>query len=275
MSAEEEANVRSLIERALRSRRLPPINHQLINQLQTEHYGFGKPERPLWRASDPLPTEAELFGVDRSWNTLKQSPGFWDVPRGPLEPRVAQYTVDPAVWKTLSKDQKAAELRKMKNSLFHPQGEAMASWKNYLYLNAPTWMGGRPWDVRRALHKYVYDLSRYPSAESWAGDGFRHGRAALAKDIVPPPGGLQDFWVKSSGYRVAALTIGLFGCGVLLNFVLGKALGQKAAPTCTPEWEEATKAKYAKYNPDPVSKHVLGQPIGVVPEIETEPISYE
>lgn len=218
------------------------------------------PEQPIWRASDPLPTEAELV-QPRDLAALLEEPSFWEIPKGPVEPRVKPY-LPPYTWEQfqqLTNDERTNEIQKHASSLVHPQGEVMAAMKNHIYLNAPIWLGGRHWSARREEHRLLYNMSRYPAAENWFGDGFRLGRSARAVDHVFSPNSFYYFWNNQFwSYRlVGHVAVGV-ALGLSLSLFIKTFVSSGPASTQNAEWEEATKARYAKYNPDPISKHSIG-----------------
>lgn len=219
------------------------------------------PAAPLWRATDPLPSHDEVLNVDRKFDSIKSVPGFWDTPRGPVEPRVPAYHLERSA--DMTDLQWQTELRKWNNSVLHPQGEVVAAFKNYLYFNAPAWVGGRPWSRMVAEARHNKNLQRYPLAQIWFGDGFRLDAQARAAEYVPRPGSYLEFAKASEGWKVALFTSICVVAGLSLNAFLNSALGTKKAPTDTPDWHAATEKKYAKYNPDPVSKHKIGDRVSL------------
>eukprot|EP00010_Vexillifera_abyssalis_P000833 CAMPEP_0201554190 /NCGR_PEP_ID=MMETSP0173_2-20130828/38699_1 /ASSEMBLY_ACC=CAM_ASM_000268 /TAXON_ID=218659 /ORGANISM="Vexillifera sp., Strain DIVA3 564/2" /LENGTH=226 /DNA_ID=CAMNT_0047965379 /DNA_START=48 /DNA_END=728 /DNA_ORIENTATION=+ len=209
------------------------------------------PEKPLWRANDPLPTEDELLNQDRTVESFNEVPGVWDVPRGPTEARVK------AVWEPPSDpyDEAAVEkaFARYRNSLLHPQGEVMASWKNYLYLNAPAWMGGRPWSQPSKVRRFAQNIERYPQARHWFSDGFRYHLGLRAIDHVAMPDSVPETMKKLETKRVWLVVATCVVAGSLLSAFSHLALGTKKAPTENAEWDKQTEQRYKKYHPDPIS----------------------
>jgi hypothetical protein len=232
-----------------------------IMELIKSSRGFAEemPSKPLWRASDPLPSADELVNVERTLDSLTSIEGFWETPRGPTEARVQAY--EPDLTTAPGSAERKAEVEKWHNSVLHPHGEAMAAWKNNLYLNSPAWVGGRPWSQGKALRRHRELLKLYPDARLWFADGNRLSPGARALNFALPPGSYPEYAKSVENKRVFVYVIACIGAGLALSAFSQWATGSKRVPTDNPDWHAATEEVYKKYKPDPIAKHEIGQSI--------------